>query len=237
MYEEIKELLMLKPIIFIVVIAVLSSTILVFLPFGLNPFSRRATVIRSESMQPTFGRGDVIFLKDTDVEEVREGNVVAVNVPGYYQENYGYPPTIVHRVVDVSTIDGEIYLETRGDANSQTDIFRSSRENLVGVYTGGRIGSAGLILLFAGSLTGMLTLVLVFVILIIAIYLPWYVEKKEDLFVDMRKIRETVEGLEDKISEVERDTYAGDEERLNERFEVKENESIVDSFINRKRRR
>ncbi len=236
MYEEMKELPMLKSITFIVVMVILSSTVLVFLPFGLNPFGRRATVIRSESMQPTFGRGDVIFLKDMDVEEVREGDVVAVNVPGYYQENYGYPPTVVHRVVDVSTIDGETYLETRGDANSQTDIFRSSRENLVGVYTGGSIGSLGLILLFAGSLTGMLTLMLVFVILIIAIYLPWYVEKKEDLFIDMKKIRETVEGLEDKISDVERGTYT-DDESSKERFEVKENESIVDSFINRKRRR
>ena len=234
MYEEMKELPMLKSITFIVVMVILSSAVLVFLPFELNPFGRRATVIRSESMQPTFGRGDVILLKDMDVEDIQEGDVIAVNVPGYYQENYGYPQTVVHRVVDVSTIDGETYFETRGDANSQTDIFRSSKENLVGVYTGGRIGSVGLILLFAGSLTGMLTLVLVFVILIIAIYLPWYVEKKEDLFVDMKKIRETVEGLEDKISEVE--NAACDEKSSNERYEVKEDESIVDSFLNRKRR-
>ena len=86
----------------VIVIAVLFLlTIMLLLPFGLNPINRRAATVRSNSMEPTFSRGDVVFVQEIDPYQIEEGDVIVLQVPDQYEEQYGYPPLIVHRVTDV----------------------------------------------------------------------------------------------------------------------------------------
>src|SRR3954466_7593291 len=70
-----------------------------------------ATVM-SASMEPTIDTGDVVVLGKLG-RPPQVGDVLAVTVPDEARRRYGYPPTVVHRVVNVSPA-GRI--STKGDA-------------------------------------------------------------------------------------------------------------------------
>ncbi|MBS3817487.1 MAG: signal peptidase I [Candidatus Thermoplasmatota archaeon] len=91
----------------IVVTLLLIMTVMLLLPFGVNPINRRAATVRSNSMEPTFERGDIVFLKDVEPEEIEEGDVIVIQVPDQYREEYNYPPVVVHRVTEVN--DGYLF--------------------------------------------------------------------------------------------------------------------------------
>lgn len=98
----------------IIVSALLILSIMLLLPFGLNPINRRAATVRSNSMEPTFERGDIVFVKDVDPQQIEEGDVIVVKVPEQYKERYGYPPLVVHRVTEVN--DGHLFDVDRSEA-------------------------------------------------------------------------------------------------------------------------
>jgi signal peptidase I len=77
-----------------------------------------ATVM-SASMAPSIETGDVVVLKRLGGAP-RPGDVIAVSVPDEARSRFGYPPTVVHRVVRVAP-DGR--LTTRGDARDHVDPF------------------------------------------------------------------------------------------------------------------
>ncbi len=91
----------------IVGIIILVLVIMLLLPFSINPIGRRGATIRSNSMEPVFARGDVVFLEEADTEEIEEGDVIAFGVSDADQEQYNYPEVIVHRVIDVD--DGHLF--------------------------------------------------------------------------------------------------------------------------------
>ena len=70
------------------------------------PFGFGAAIVLSGSMEPTFSKGDLIVVKETDV--------VAVDDIVVYQDGGSL---VVHRVVDMA--DGSI--TTQGDANNAAD--------------------------------------------------------------------------------------------------------------------
>jgi signal peptidase I len=77
-----------------------------------------ATVM-SASMEPTIDTGDVVVLRSLD-RPPRVGDVVSVTVPDEARRRYGYPPTVVHRVVRVSPRG---VITTKGDARPDPDPF------------------------------------------------------------------------------------------------------------------
>ncbi|MFW6040970.1 MAG: signal peptidase I, partial [Thermoplasmatota archaeon] len=190
---------LLKIGIFIVVVIILLSIVVLFFPFELNPYGRRATIVRSDSMQPVMGRGDIVLLSEKDPESIEEGDIIAVSVPEHYQENYGYPPTIIHRVMEIEEVQGQLYFNTKGDDNTQRDIFRTSSRNVIGYYTDTRIPSIGLLFMFANSIMGMLTLFSAFILIVIAVYFPWYLEKKEEEHETIERLRKGLGKIEEAI--------------------------------------
>lgn len=72
-------------------------------------------VVLSESMEPAFQRGDILFLSMSE-EPVRAGEIVVFKLEGR-----GIP--IVHRVIEVHKRqdDGEEYVVTKGDNNNGDD--------------------------------------------------------------------------------------------------------------------
>ena len=70
------------------------------------PFGFGAAIVLSGSMEPTFSKGDLIVVKETDI--------VAVDDIVVYQDGGSL---VVHRVVDIA--DGSI--TTQGDANNAAD--------------------------------------------------------------------------------------------------------------------
>ncbi len=94
-------------------------TIFVALIFGLNlnPAVARAfdvdgdsamMVVSSESMEPTFYKGDVILIKGTSKEEIAMDDIIVYDSP-----HEDVP--IVHRVVAIQNTTNQTYFVTQGD--------------------------------------------------------------------------------------------------------------------------
>ncbi|MFQ5887933.1 MAG: signal peptidase I [Candidatus Hydrothermarchaeales archaeon] len=82
----------------------------------------------SNSMVPTFYKGDLVVVKGVDPEKLEKGDIIV------YQNPYRNIP-IVHRVVDIEDHGGYRYFYTKGDHNLRTDqafgIAPPVREDLI----------------------------------------------------------------------------------------------------------
>ncbi len=97
-------------------LTIITSTLLVSFMLGL--FSYKPIAILSNSMNPTFERGDVVIYK-------KEENIVPGNIIVFQYQNQ----IIVHRVVSINE-----YYVTKGDANNSVDYIKVKREDIKGVY-------------------------------------------------------------------------------------------------------
>jgi signal peptidase len=71
--------------------------------------------ILTSSMEPTYPPGTLIIVKPTEVKDI------IIGVPLTYQIESGKPEVVTHRVVAISTTDGERTFTTKGDNNSAPD--------------------------------------------------------------------------------------------------------------------
>lgn len=108
---------------FAVVAVLFSVTVLpvVVIVAGYHPL-----VMRSGSMEPGLGVGDVVLVEYVWAEEIRPGEVVTFIDPS------GGLGTITHRVKSVTEIDGELLFETCGDANPECESWSTSPHSKLG---------------------------------------------------------------------------------------------------------
>jgi signal peptidase I len=111
-----------------------------------------ATVM-SGSMAPTISTGDMVVLMRLH-GPAHVGDIVAVDVPDEARSRYGYPPRVIHRVVQIAA-DGTI--RTKGDARPESDPF-TVPGRAVNVKVVARIPAAGHVLAFLTSGLGLLWL-------------------------------------------------------------------------------
>lgn len=81
------------------------------------------------SMEPTIETGAVLLNKKTDINSIETGDIVC------YRTKIAeiYDSIVTHRVMSVETDGmGNIYLETRGDANLSSDPYYVDSTNLIG---------------------------------------------------------------------------------------------------------
>ena len=72
-------------------------------------------VVLTGSMEPTFHRGDLLFLTNYEQEDIRVGDIIAFKVQGR-------DTPIVHRVLKLhEKEDGTVKFLTKGDNNSVDD--------------------------------------------------------------------------------------------------------------------
>ena len=84
------------------------------------------------SMEPTISTGALLVCKDTKIDKIKEGDIVCYR--SKIAEIYG--STVTHRVIAVQKDEqGEVYLETRGDANISSDPHYVKQEDLIGKVT------------------------------------------------------------------------------------------------------
>lgn len=74
----------------------------------------RQYMVATGSMEPQYGVGDLIIIKETPKEEIQVGDVI-----NYISANG--MDTITHRVVEILEKDGETYYKTKGDNNNAED--------------------------------------------------------------------------------------------------------------------
>jgi len=80
----------------------------------------------SNSMYPTFERGDLIFVKGVDSpDEIKRGDIIVFQLDGD-------PETKVHRVVEIENNDGKLRFRTKGDHKPNIDPWNVSFEEVKG---------------------------------------------------------------------------------------------------------
>lgn len=81
-------------------------------------------VIGSESMKTSLSKGDAIVFEKYNKQDIKKGDVIV------FQQN---EMSIVHRVVDIRKINGNVRYYTKGDANEEIDNFYATDDNIEGV--------------------------------------------------------------------------------------------------------
>ena len=129
-----------------------------------NLFGYRAFIVRSDSMKATdFGAGDVIFVKEVDPAELREGDIVA-----YISQNrYSYGETVTHKIRRVLTqAEGGPGFITYGTSTGADDETVVTYPYVLGKYTG-KIPKIGRFFLFLKTPAGYVVCILVPFLLLI----------------------------------------------------------------------
>lgn len=142
-------------IIFILIISILIVTLSLTskssgVPniFGIAPLS-----VQSDSMEPEFSQGDLIFSKvSTDSADTFEvGDVVS-----FYDNIGGMQEINTHRIsrMETDSESGITYIYTKGDNAPEEDIVKKTNLDILAKYTGKKIGGLGGILSFLRTQLG-----------------------------------------------------------------------------------
>ena len=96
--------------------------IMIMLVSGL--FKYQAISIASNSMKPTFSRGDAVVIEKNKFKDVQKGDIIAIKQSG---------KIVTHRVIKKNIKNKTIILQTKGDANKSKDPFETKEEDYIGV--------------------------------------------------------------------------------------------------------
>jgi len=125
--------------------------------------------IKSESMEPTYYRGDIVIVRRGDPREIKVGDVIVFREPNGND-------LILHRVVYIEERDGKLYFLTKGD-NPVTNPYIDSwggqywvPEDLVVGKLVGRVPYLGLFFLYLDEPGARLMFIMI-VVLLFALYM------------------------------------------------------------------
>jgi len=141
-------------------------------------------VVVSGSMEPKLHKGDLLFLRGKDAENIKngtiegkEGDIIVFDARGLWVNAPSDP--IDHRIIDKWYVNGDgWYFKTKGDANSLPDEGEVPESSILGVVTG-RIPYIGWVKIVLTD-SGLLIPLLVIVSALLIISLIWDIIKKED---------------------------------------------------------
>lgn len=83
-----------------------------------SAFGYQSFVVRSESMEPSISRGDVLVSDPVAAEEAKAGDIVT------FEDPYNGGELITHRVREVTFAGDDVLFVTRGDANAGVERWR-----------------------------------------------------------------------------------------------------------------
>lgn len=87
-------------------------------------FKYGVLVVGSGSMTGTLNMGDVTLFKKYNNETIKKGDIIIFEKEGLQ---------IIHRVVNITSINGEIRYYTKGDANKDIDEGYINKKNILGI--------------------------------------------------------------------------------------------------------
>lgn len=158
--------------------------------FGVAPL-----IVMSGSMHPTIMVDDLIFTKETDVNTLKVGDVIAF-------QPAGAATVVTHRITKVDIKDGWLLFNTKGDFNNTEDIDPVYAQQVVGRYTL-RLPGVGKLAEFLQTTMGMITFVAIPLVLFILYDMlrRYFYNKKHKHDVDadkeeLERLRALAAGLE-----------------------------------------
>ena len=127
---------------------------------GYKPF-----IVLSGSMEPSIMTGDMVFVKETDPDSLKVGDVIA------YKSGSA---VVTHRIVEVKSENGETRYVTQGDANNAADQSLVKPADVEGIYQR-RAAGAGNLAMFMQTTTGMI----LFVVCPLVLFVLWDVIRRQ----------------------------------------------------------
>ncbi len=166
--------------------------------FGYSPL-----IVLTPSMDaepdPVIKQGDLIFIKQIDVKDVKEGDVIAFFDP--QSQSHG---VLTHRVKMITTgEDGKPAFVTQGDANNSPDQVPAPFDNFVGIYKG-KVPGAGNVAMFLQSTPGLIVCIAIPLVLLVAFELIRRKKYENAKNKDTQALLEELEALKAKQAAAEK---------------------------------
>ena len=171
--------------------------------FGFMPMS-----VQSDSMAPTFREGDMVIVKEIDdLYALKEDDVIT-----FYTSIEGNRVLNTHRIVSVNKTNSSISFTTKGDHNSINDRVDVGASDIVGKWTGVRLGGFGKAVDFLKTKTGFFICIVIpmaifflielykFIVTLIAFRKPKMTQSEEEE-IKRRAVEEYLAGLKEKETE------------------------------------
>ena len=89
-----------------------------------NQFKYGILVVGSESMSGEINKGDAIIFERYDDQIIKEGQVIVFKKAD---------STVIHRVVDITNVNGQVRYYTKGDANESLDSGYILSNQIIGI--------------------------------------------------------------------------------------------------------
>jgi signal peptidase len=102
-------------------VSALVASVLALVLLGFRPL-----VVRSPSRTPTWPGGDVVVVRWQPVDRLAVGEIVTFPDPDLGGQ------LVTHRVRRITVEDGTAWVETRGDANDESELWSLPQDHLVG---------------------------------------------------------------------------------------------------------
>ena len=109
-----------------------------------------------------FNTFDIIVL-----EKVKDDSNIKINDVIAYKNG---KVNIIHRVVEIKELNGEIRYITRGDKYDKNDIYQPSLDDVIGIYTSNKINYLGIFIMFFQSYIGLITIISIIYCLLMVDY-------------------------------------------------------------------
>lgn len=116
----------------IIVIAIIVLFFIILIKKIINkeeiPFisTNSSYIVLSGSMEPKINRGDIVFIKETNEEDLHVGDIISFSDGGM---------TVTHRIVEIKSEDGINEYVTKGDNNNIEDNNTVKYKNIIGKYS------------------------------------------------------------------------------------------------------
>lgn len=125
--------------------------------FGYKPF-----IVLSGSMETEIYKGDLVIVKNIDVNKLKENDIIAFSD----EDNY----VVTHRIINiVKKENGEVEFITKGDNNNTQDSGTVKLKDVEGIYVKKISGFGNVILIMQKPIT--LVVILAFIVLIGALWI------------------------------------------------------------------
>ena len=115
-------------------------------------FGYHVLTVLSGSMSPQLEAGDLLITKKTAVASINVSDVISYKSPTNTM--------VTHRVIDIVNQNGELFFQTKGDANNIEDQALVSSDQLVGSLTF-NIPKAGYVMNFLKTPLGLISIIAV----------------------------------------------------------------------------
>lgn len=96
--------------------------------FAAPMVGRQLLAVRGESMEPAIPLGSLVLVSERAPDELRVGDIIT-----WRAENGVF---VTHRLIRIAEVEGEVFVQTKGDANEDTDPAAVPVSAVVGAVDG-----------------------------------------------------------------------------------------------------